>query len=427
MSIAGVLALIGSCTEKKPTEPVYVISATSSEHGTISPLGSVNVKPGESQAFSFIPDSGYSVVTVRVDGTAIPLTQSYAFTDVRANHYLYVSYSHVYNITASAGPHGRISPSGTVVVAEGKSQEFRITPDFGYRIVDVVVDGSSEGPITSYTFGLMNADHTIEASFARIPFVLNSDNGSYYKGAIGSNTLTPQLVITATDSNGASANQWIRLIRIAGDGLLSADSMQTDALGKIQPSYTFSGTSGSATIRALWPSNDTLDVFLRASVLEPGINAQGQYIKIDDSYKTAKIFNGPPERVDVDPNQWLTYAVYENTLGVVLIINDVDQNGGASDFETVLGVIVNGVFAGKFANGIGITSTVGAMDSAFGAADTTYLDPTPPAAWVYLYRSLGITFYADQGTPRRIFEIHLNQPTSPVSPARRFSAPASSR
>lgn len=425
--LVALAVLFGSCTEKKPTEPVYVISATSGEHGTVSPLGSVTVKPGESQAFSFIPDSGYSVVTVRVDGAVIPPVPGYTFSDVRGNHYLYVSFSHVYTITATAGAHGQISPSGTIIVPEGESRQFTITPDFGYKIDDVLVDGISVGRVSTYTFNLVTADHSIVASFTRIPFVLTADNGSYYKGAVGSSLLAPDLVITASDSVGVVAGQWIHLNRFSGDGLLGADSLETDGTGKIRPVYTFSGISGSATIRAIWPSNDTLDVFLRASVLEPGITGQGQYVKIGDTYKTVKILNGPPERVDIDPNQWLTYAVYESSLGVVVILSDIDQDEIASDFETVHGVIVNGVFTGKFANGIGIGSTVGAMASAFGPADTTYLDPSPPAAWVYLYRSLGLVIFADQATPSRIFEIHINQPSSPANATRRASAPQTQR
>lgn len=423
IAVATVL-VVGSCTDKKPTEPVFVINATSSEHGSVTPLGSVPVKPGGSQSFSFVPDSGYSVVTVRIDGVPVSPVTSFTFSDVNANHYIYASFSHVYQVTSSAGAHGQITPAGTITVPEGESRSYSITPDFGYRITDVVVDGSSVGVVTTYSFTNISADHTISATFALIPFVLTADNGLYYRGALGGNTLTPQLIVTATDSAGVSANQWINLIRVSGDGALGADSLMTDASGKIAPSYTFSGVKGNAQIRALWPSKDTLDVFLRASVLEAGDSAQGQYVLVGDTYKTVKALNGLPERVDVDPNFWLTYAVYETALGVVVILNDIDQNEVASDFETVQGIIVNGGFAGTFAGGLGINSTVGAMDTIFGLADTTYFDPTSPPAWVYVYRSLGITCYANQATPRRIFEIHLTRPSAPAPAVlRRYGMP----
>jgi hypothetical protein len=68
-------------------------------------------------------------------------------------------------ITATAGPGGTISPSGAVIVKNGESQTFSITPDPGYHIADVLVDGVSVGSVTSYTFSKVTADHTIVASF----------------------------------------------------------------------------------------------------------------------------------------------------------------------------------------------------------------------------------------------------------------------
>lgn len=70
-----------------------------------------------------------------------------------------------YVVTASAGPGGSISPSGDVAVAMGTSQSFVITPGAGARIRDVRVDGVSVGPVPSYTFSSVGANHTIAASF----------------------------------------------------------------------------------------------------------------------------------------------------------------------------------------------------------------------------------------------------------------------
>ncbi|HEX9023545.1 MAG TPA: fibronectin type III domain-containing protein, partial [Geobacteraceae bacterium] len=57
-----------------------------------------------------------------------------------------------YTITASAGTGGAISPSGSVTVNQGASQAFTITPDTGYSISGVTVDGASVGAVNSYTF-----------------------------------------------------------------------------------------------------------------------------------------------------------------------------------------------------------------------------------------------------------------------------------
>ena len=57
-----------------------------------------------------------------------------------------------YTISASAGSGGSISPSGAVSVNPGASQAFAITANSGYSIGSVLVDGVSQGAITSYTF-----------------------------------------------------------------------------------------------------------------------------------------------------------------------------------------------------------------------------------------------------------------------------------
>jgi len=71
-------------------------------------------------------------------------------------------------ITASAGVGGTITPSGVVVVTYGDDQTFGIAADPGYRILDVLVDGSSVGAVANYTFTNVTVDHTIAASFQKV-------------------------------------------------------------------------------------------------------------------------------------------------------------------------------------------------------------------------------------------------------------------
>ena len=69
-------------------------------------------------------------------------------------------------ITASAAAGGTIVPVGAVAVGQGWDQAFTITPNSGYAVADVVVDGVSAGAQSSYTFSSVTADHTIAVSFA---------------------------------------------------------------------------------------------------------------------------------------------------------------------------------------------------------------------------------------------------------------------
>ena len=70
-----------------------------------------------------------------------------------------------YTITATAGSGGSISPSGSVSVNAGANQSFTISPNDGYKISGVIVDGASVGAVSSYTFGNVATNHTIQASF----------------------------------------------------------------------------------------------------------------------------------------------------------------------------------------------------------------------------------------------------------------------
>ena len=70
-----------------------------------------------------------------------------------------------WTITASAGAGGSISPAGSVTVTAGSNQQFTITPSAGYQISNVVVDGSSLGSQTIYTFNNVGANHSISATF----------------------------------------------------------------------------------------------------------------------------------------------------------------------------------------------------------------------------------------------------------------------
>ena len=99
-----------------------------------------------------------------------------------------------YTITASAGTGGSIDPEGTVTVAEGADKTFKITADEGYHIADVKVDGKSAqlDKDNTYTFTKVNANHTIEATFAsngggggggttRYTLTYESNGGTEYK------------------------------------------------------------------------------------------------------------------------------------------------------------------------------------------------------------------------------------------------------
>jgi hypothetical protein len=86
-----------------------------------------------------------------------------------------------HSITVTQEDHGAITPAGVggvVTVNDGAGQAFTITPDPNYRVADVQVDGSSIGPVNSYTFYNVMNDHTITASFVTNSLIYYLAEGS---------------------------------------------------------------------------------------------------------------------------------------------------------------------------------------------------------------------------------------------------------
>ena len=120
------------------------------------------------------------------------------------------SYSY-YTIKATAGAGGSIAPSGNVSVREGRDQTFTITPDKGYAVANVKIDGKSIGAVKSYTFENVSRTHTIEVIFMKANgnpqtgVFVDVATGSYYEDAVDwavENGITTGVSANRFDPNG---------------------------------------------------------------------------------------------------------------------------------------------------------------------------------------------------------------------------------
>lgn len=76
-----------------------------------------------------------------------------------------------HNVTVKTTSGGTASPTGTVQVLDGESQQFTFTASNGYKIADVLVDGKSVGAVKSHTISNVKGEHSIEVKFAvDLPF-----------------------------------------------------------------------------------------------------------------------------------------------------------------------------------------------------------------------------------------------------------------
>jgi hypothetical protein len=124
----------------------HTIVASAGSDGTISPSGPVTVLEGSNHTFSITGNLGFQVADVLVDGVSVGAVSSYTFNNITGDHTISATFAagQTYTIATTAGTGGSISPSGSVVVNQGSSQVFAITPDTGYRISSVLVHHYSE-------------------------------------------------------------------------------------------------------------------------------------------------------------------------------------------------------------------------------------------------------------------------------------------
>ncbi len=226
---------------------IATITASAAGSGTITPSGPISVNPGGSQSFSIAANAGNRIAYLAVDGVAVtPVPQSYTFNNVLVNHSIAVSYVPItYTVTVTQTPNGYVTPYTYSGFTQGASQTYNITPNAGCHVVDVQVDGVSQGPLTSYTFSNIQTDHSITATYAINP----SYTITVTQGANG--TLSPS---TTTVLGGLS-----QTFAITPNSGYVVNSVIVDGVnvGAVT-SYSFNTVNGNHTITASFISTFTI-------------------------------------------------------------------------------------------------------------------------------------------------------------------------
>ncbi len=179
-------------------------------------------------------DPNFPVKQVALKGTT---TQS-------ANYTIYTA---VYNSSMVPDIGGTISPSGAVSAAGGLNKTFTITPNPGYLIAGVYLDGTGPdnmgtplGAVTSYTFPEVSANHSITAVFYPVVPVTSwgvttvdntgSDTGKYCSmatnpangklaiGYLDNSAATPVLKLATNASGSWSASQTVPIPNVTNAG-----------------------------------------------------------------------------------------------------------------------------------------------------------------------------------------------------------------
>ena len=326
----------------------YTITPSVTGNGTINPAEQVTVAEGESQTFDTTPDTGHYLADILIDGTSVGNdSASHTFENVDADHTITAVFApNTYTIIATADNNGTISPAGDISVTYGESQTFTIQPDDGYKIEDVRVDEASVGNVSAYTFGNIDADHTIDATFTEILYTITATpatGGSiapageqtYAPGETPEYTITPdigyKIADVRVDDVSVGSGSTYTFPSLTGDHTISAEFAVL--------TYTITATSGA-----------------NGSITPPGITtityggSQTYTIQADTGYEIADV------TVDGTAQQIAETYTFENvvadhtiSISFSKIIYDV----------TVSGQITNGtVTADKTTAGYGDTITL---------------------------------------------------------------------
>ncbi len=222
-----------------------------------------------------------------------------------------------YTITASAGEGGTIDPSGEVEVIAGEDKTFTITANSGYQIADVLVDGSSVGAVSSYTFTNVTADHTISATFSAIP-VTHTITAT--AGAGG--TISPSGEVTVNHG----ANQTFTIT--ANSGYHIADVLVDGVSVGAVSSYTFTNVTADHTISATFK-------------LPTEVWVDDDYTEATEGWNTthfAKIQKG----IDAVASMGKVHVAAGTYSENVNVYKSVTLEGAGRDDVTVTGAVPNG-------------------------------------------------------------------------------------
>ncbi|MFY0626747.1 MAG: T9SS type A sorting domain-containing protein [Reichenbachiella sp.] len=222
--------------------------------------GSYEVAEGDSFTATFTPDDGNKVESLLINGIAQNVKTSVTLHDVSANHSIEVSFSPIiyFEIELIVGAGGKsASEPGTHQVAEGSHKSYIFTPDPGYRVQHLIVDNSSIGSKTTYTFSDVSANHKIEVVFEEILYSVVATAG-----------INGQISPDGTSSVKEGDDMTYSII--PDEGYLISDVLVNNISVGVVDSYTFENVTENQFIAAYFemdvPPLSTADSFAEAQI-----------------------------------------------------------------------------------------------------------------------------------------------------------------
>jgi len=342
-----------SVTFTQVAVPTYTINASAGSGGGISPNGNVSVNQGDNQEFYFYPNAGYEIEQVLVDGTnnsQAVSSGSYSFNNVTVAHTIYVSFQQIqYTITASAGNNGSISPNGNVIANYGSNQTFNFTPNAGYEINQVLIDGTNNAAAVSagsYTFTNVTTNHTISVTFKQeaVPtFTINASAGSGGSisptGSISVSqgdsqifTFTPntgydidQVLVDGTNNASAVSAGSYTFTNVTADHTISVTFKQTAV-----PTYTITASASSGGLISPSGAVSVNQGDSKTFTFTPNSGYDIDQVLIDGTNNTAAVSAGSYTFTNVTANHTISVSFKQQAVPTYTITASAGSGGGIS-------------------------------------------------------------------------------------------------
>ena len=153
------------------------VTATAGEGGAITPAGQTLVKKGTSKTFTVTPAQGYEIANVTVDGTDLGPISYYTFQRVGVDHTISATFQKAQQsgdtvtLTTTASDGGTVAPAGQTTYVSGQTVDVTFTPDQGYQLASVKVNGRTASVTGNVLTLTMDQSYAVSAAFEKIPDV----------------------------------------------------------------------------------------------------------------------------------------------------------------------------------------------------------------------------------------------------------------
>jgi hypothetical protein len=145
-----------------------VLSTQVIDHGKAAVVPSVSA--GEGYSFT-----GWSATPEDADYTNVTCDMEFVATREKDTYIIRV-YADENGTISLNGENEAISPPASIEAKHGSSKRFNIAPNNGYKIKDVIVNGISKGPVSTYLFENIKEHHTIHVIFEEeLEFILDGE------------------------------------------------------------------------------------------------------------------------------------------------------------------------------------------------------------------------------------------------------------